>query len=172
MALQLPKSRRTDPQVAYSFEVFTEDTTIPRGTLGFSEVSGLRSTTNVIEYKEGTDNYVRKLLGRTTVENLTLRRGLDLQAYLRRWYDLVREDIHSTASGQPSPEVRKTLYVKQKSRGAGRDGEELRTWILRHAWPCSLEVSDFRGDADEATIESLEICYEIQEEDITILNDL
>ena len=169
MVVAIPKTQREDPQVAFSFEVFTDDGTIPRGTLGFSEVSGLRSATAVIEYREGTDNYTRKLPGRTSPENVTLRRGLTLDTHLRAWYDLVREDKFSTSSGQPNPEIRKTLYIQQKARGAGKNGEVLRTWILRRAWPATLEISDYRADADEVAIESLEIAYEIMEEEQTSL---
>ena len=158
---------RSDPEVAFSFDVYSTDGYIPKDSLSFSEVSGLRATTNTIEYKEGTDTSVRKIPGRSTVENLTLRRGLDTQKILRNWYNLVREDGIILNNGKPATDFRKNLVVQQMARGAaGREEHVIRRWTAHNAWPTALEVSDFRGDADEVTIESLEICYERLDEEI------
>jgi len=43
---------------------------------GFTEVSGLSTETNVIEYREGSDPSARKLPGITKYSNITPKRGI------------------------------------------------------------------------------------------------
>jgi phage tail-like protein len=56
----------------------------------FSECSGLDSTVEPIEFREGGDNTtVRKLPGRATYSDITLKWGLTDSDELWQWYKLV-----------------------------------------------------------------------------------
>ncbi len=122
---------RKDPEVAFSFEIYTQSTILPRGQVGFSEVSGLRSVTNVIEHKKGNETFIRKIFGRTTVENITARHGLDNGDFLSQWYRQVKEDEVQLANGVPVPDPRQTVVIEQMARGAGQaEGHVIKRWLF------------------------------------------
>ena len=69
----VPGVRPLEPFLAFNFAVEIEGLLVG----GFSEVSGLESTIEVEEYREGGVNgFVHKLPGATTHANLVLRHGL------------------------------------------------------------------------------------------------
>src|SRR4051794_33490983 len=56
---------------------------------GFAECSGLSSTVDVIEYREGGDPRVRKLPGLHKLGDITLRRGVTQSRELQDWHSSV-----------------------------------------------------------------------------------
>ena len=158
--------RREDPFVAFTFDVFSMDGTIPRGAVAFSEVRGLKDETAVINYRSGIDTYDRKVPGRTTVQNLTLVRGLDHDRTMRNWRKLCKEDA-SLLQGSALPSgIRKDIVVVQTVRGTGSTtGHDIRKWICYNAWPCSLEVADHKGDSDDIVLETMELAFEMLDEE-------
>src|SRR5580765_3604884 len=74
--------RETDPFASFNFLVETG------GVLqaGFSEVTGLNSETEMIEYRNGNEDFTpRKLPGRKKFGNVTLKRGLALGQDFLTW---------------------------------------------------------------------------------------
>lgn len=140
---------RDDPAVVFSFQVSSATGLyLPAdGSVGFTEVNGLKSSTASIDYKEGIDTYIRKLMGRTTVGNITCKRGFDKKRHLRDWYDLVREDNVQS----PNLQLRDDLLFTVTARGTGLLASTINTvvrYIGKNMWPMSVEVSDLK-DADE-----------------------
>src|SRR6185369_16503763 len=80
--------QRTDPFRAFNFVL-----EIDRLTQGsFTECSGLDSTTEVIEFREGGDNTtVRKLPGKTSYGDITLKWGMTGSTDLWTWREQVVE---------------------------------------------------------------------------------
>ena len=79
----------TDPVPAFNFQVVLLDTASnqPRSVAGFSECTGLEATMQVEEYVEGgLNDRVHKFPGRFSFSNLTLTRGVTLDATLRQWH--------------------------------------------------------------------------------------
>src|SRR5947199_1248010 len=73
---------RKDPFGAYNFLVEIDGIT----RAGFREVSGLDSSQDPIEYREGTDALtVRKLPGLVKYSNITLKWGITDDAQLWEW---------------------------------------------------------------------------------------
>src|SRR5258705_11927977 len=65
--------KRTDPYGGYNFLVEIDGIT----QAGFQEVSGLDSSTDPVDYREGNDpNHVRKLPGLNKYSPITLKRGI------------------------------------------------------------------------------------------------
>lgn len=64
---------------------------------GFMEVSGLSTSIDVIEYRNGNDkqDHVRKLTGLSRVEDVTLRRGIVGSLELYQWLDDIRNGNQS-----------------------------------------------------------------------------
>ena len=114
---------------------------------GFSEVSGLEITTEVVEYREGTEqNHVRKLPGLTRYGNVTLKRGITDSMELYEWHrQIVDGDIAR----------RNVVVIVQNEQG--EDG--VRFEILK-AWPCKYEATTLDGNGNEVAIESIELCNE------------
>ena len=67
-------TNRFDPYKSYAFLVYFGTSTTP--VAGVSKVTGLKRSSEAIEYKEGGNAIIRKGLGRTKYEALTLERGI------------------------------------------------------------------------------------------------
>ena len=151
---------RDDPAVVISFQVSSATGLyLPAdGSVGFTEVNGLKSSTAIIDYKEGIEVFARKLLGRTTVGTITCKRGFDKKGQLREWYDLCREDNVQS----PSLQLRDDLLFTVTARGTGLLASSVNImvkYIGKGMWPSSLEISDLK-DADEVLLQTVEFACE------------
>src|SRR6478735_11179381 len=73
---------RNDPYAAFNFIVEIDGNT----AAGFSEVSGLESDSDVIEYRNGNEGITkRKLPGLNKFSNITLKRGFTKDLDLWKW---------------------------------------------------------------------------------------
>jgi phage tail-like protein len=139
---------------------------------GFSRVSGLKTQTEVVEYREGTDRgSPRKLMGQTTYDNVVCERGLTTNTELRDWHrlisdynmgkDLGAESIVQGAGGGTAGDLlRREVSVLLGDYHAETGGEGAWTWTANAAWPASLEISEFGGDGNDVVIETVEFAHE------------
>jgi phage tail-like protein len=74
---------RFDPYKAYRFLVYFGSSTSPVAAV--SKVGGLKRSSDVIEYKQGGDAIIRKGLGRTKYDPITLERGLTQDKEFAAW---------------------------------------------------------------------------------------
>ena len=127
MATKIQGGGTADPLRNYRFIVYTVAGSgkvyLPKGQVGFSEVDGLGlGTTDISPYVEGDDVTVRKLLGRTSWDNITMKKGLDLGMHLETWrHDVIEgvgnvPDTSATGTRQQGP--RNTLNVEVHDRTA------------------------------------------------------
>ncbi len=115
---------------------------------GFSDCSGLGSSNDPIEYREGGDNTtMRKLPGMTKYTNISLKRGLTDSHELYDWYRLV-------VTGKT--ERRNGSIVVLDADGI----TEVVRWNFFNAWPAKLEGPTFSAKGNEVAIETLEIAHE------------
>ena len=133
----------------------------PAETMGFSAVSGLRSETETVEYKEGDRSFRRKLPGMTTFDNIVLSRGVvpnntGLATFLSTWRDRVIERSIGFPDDDLRLDVSVTLYDRRKT-------VPIKQWWGRACWPTVLEIEDLSGDASDVLIERLELACEEQE---------
>jgi phage tail-like protein len=142
----MAEARLRDPATAYRFQV----TIGGRETdAGFSKVSGLRDESEVIDYREGTDEIVkRKIPGLRTFPALVMERGTsagldDLVAW--------RNEAIQCVEG-----FRTTVTIEIRNC----DGERAREVIVSRAWPSALELSDLDALASEVNIEMMELQHE------------
>jgi len=136
---------RHDPLRNFRFRVEIDNL----ARAGFSEVSGLEITTDVVEYREGTDPpHVRKLSGLTKYGNVTLRAGLIVGAGaldLFRWHQ-------SIASGELLNARRRVVIIVQDEAGADQA-----RYVVSDAWPVKYEASELNGKGNDVMIETLEL---------------
>ncbi|HEX8475992.1 MAG TPA: phage tail protein [Pyrinomonadaceae bacterium] len=135
--------RTTDPFASYNFRLEIDGITIA----GFSEVTGLNSEQNVIEYREGDEGLTpRKLPGLNKFGNITLKRGISADLQIYNWRKTVADgDI-----------TRKNLSIVLHNE----KHDEVVRWNLVNAWPSKYTGPDLKANANEVAIESVELAHE------------
>lgn len=136
--------QRTDPFRAFNFVL-----EIDRLTQGsFTECSGLDSTTEVIEFREGGDNTtVRKLPGKTSYGDITLKWGLTSSTELWDW----RQRIVSGNIDRRSGSI--ILYDMTYH-------SEVARWNFEQAWPTRFEGPHLNARGNEVAIATLVLAHE------------
>jgi phage tail-like protein len=134
---------RVDPYRSYNFKVEIDGII----QAGFQEAGGLDSSTDPIDYREGTDpNHVRKLTGLNKVSPITLKRGITDSTELWVWRQTV---VNGKA------ERRNVSIVLLDDTGM----EKLR-WNVRNAWPSKWTGPAFNASTAGIAVESLELTHE------------
>ncbi|MBN8592380.1 MAG: phage tail protein [Anaerolineae bacterium] len=140
---------RKDPYNSYNFRV--EIGGIVRA--GFRECSGLDTSQDPIDYREGTDvgnvaarNTARKLPGMTKFSNITLKWGMSDDKDLWEWRKKVTEGKVQRVSG--------SIILLDDV------GEEKARWNFFEGWPSKWTGPSFNATGNEIAIETLEIVHE------------
>lgn len=134
---------RKDPYRGYRFLV--EIDSITRG--GFRECSGLDSTQDPVEYREGTDAPTpRKLPGIVKFSNISLKWGISDDKELWDWRKKAMDGTVERKSGS---------IVLQDEAGT----EKVR-WNFREGWPTKWTGPSFNATGNEVAIETLDIAHE------------
>ncbi len=134
---------RIDPYRSYNF--FLEIDGINRA--GFQECSGLDSSQDPINYREGTDPLTdRKLPGKNTYSNISLKWGMTDDAELWDWRKKAQDGKVERKNGS---------IVLQDDTGQ----EKLR-WNFIAGWPSKWTGPTFNASGNEVAIEQLEIAHE------------
>jgi phage tail-like protein len=134
---------RNDPYSAFNFLVEIDGVTVA----GFSEVSGLTTETDVIEYRTGAEDITnRKLPGLKKFTNIALKRGYTDSKELWEWRKKVMDGQTERQSG--------AIVLLNEGR------EEALRWNFREGWPSKWEGPAFNAKNNEVAIETLEICHE------------
>jgi phage tail-like protein len=135
---------RVDPYRNFNFLV--EIGGIVQAT--FSECSGLETTTEPIEYREGGDNTtVRKLPGKTTYSDLVLKWGLTDSSELWEWRKRVIQGNVDRKHGSV------VLYDLANATEVAR-------WNFVRGWPTKWEGPSFDAKGNDIAIETLTIAHE------------
>lgn len=114
----------------------------------FQECSGLDATTEPIEYREGGDNTtVRKLPGKTTYSDITLKWGLTDSLELWEWRKQIIQGIVERRTG--------SIVVYDLA-----NDQEVARWNFVRAWPSKWEGPSFDAKGNDVAIETLTISHE------------
>src|SRR5277367_69811 len=76
-------TNRFDPYKNYRFLVYFGTSTTP--VAGVSKVTGIKRSSDAIDYKEGGNMIIRKGLGRTKYEAITIERGVTFDSDFETW---------------------------------------------------------------------------------------
>lgn len=117
---------------------------------GFNQATIPETTTEPIEYREGTDGpTMRKLAGLTSYGNLSLQWGTTPDSTpLFDWR-------HQVEQGQLDDARRDIAVVL-----LDEEGNNAARWEFTNAWPSQYDAPDLDASADEVAIESMEIAHE------------
>src|SRR5580658_6851275 len=87
---------RYDPYKSYRFLVYFGTSTTPVAAV--SKVTGLKRSSDVIDYKEGGNAIILKGLGRTKYEPITLERGITQDHTFETWANAAQSLDHGSPS--------------------------------------------------------------------------
>ena len=134
---------RQDPYRSYNFLVEIDGIT----RAGFQECSGLDSTQDPIEYREGNEGLtVRKLPGLNTYSNIVLKWGVIDDTELWDWRQQVMEGSIERKNG--------SIVLLDDI------GEEKARWNFREGWPTKWTGTTFNATGTDVAVETLEIAHE------------
>lgn len=137
---------RVDPYKDYRFQVEIDGIAQSR----FLECSGLGSEVAVIEYREGGEpTAVRKLPGRASFSDVTLKRGITESHDLYDWH-------RALLQGQND---RRQVAI----RLLDDEGADVVRWVLHDAWPRKYEGPSLNAMGNEVAIETLVLTCESME---------
>ena|SRR5688572_3505430 len=138
----MPKTGdRLDPFVNFNFRVEIGGVQVA----AFHECSGLDSSVDVIEHREG-GGPILKLPGNTKFSNIVLKRGLTSN---QDFYDLHRDCIEGR--------------IKRTSGSVilmDRAGVEVARWNFKDAWPAKWVGPSLTAEGNDVAIETLELAHE------------
>ena len=134
---------RKDPYLNCNF--LLELASITRAS--FQEGSGLDSTIDVTEYREGGDNKTpRKLPGATKYSNITLKWGVTDDMDIYDWHkDAVEGNLRRMDGA--------IVVVDRADKIVAR-------WEFTNAWPTKYTAPDFNAGGSDVAIETLELAHE------------
>jgi phage tail-like protein len=113
----------------------------------FHEVSGVESTIDVVEHREGGWNTTpRKLPGQTKHANIVLRWGMAADHELFDWHDEV-------VKGQVTRRNGSVILLDRR-------GEEIARWNFVRAWPSKYTAPSLNAEASDIAIETIELVHE------------
>ena len=119
---------------------------------GFSEATIPDSTSDVIEYREGSEpSILRKLPGLTKYSNLTLKWGITDSMELYEWRKLVEQGKMKDARRNMA-----VLLMDEEGNPAAR-------WEFGDAWPSKYDAPDLTAEGNDVAVETLEIAFETME---------
>lgn len=140
---------RKDPLRGFNFRVEIDG--IQRA--GFRECSGLGVDQSPVEYREGNEKplTVRKLPGLVKYGNITLKWGIVVdKEQLFEWQTAVTE------GKIVKDNLRKNVSIILMSE----DGEDVRRWNIRDAWPTKWSGPGLNATGTEVAIDTLELVHE------------
>jgi phage tail-like protein len=139
--------QRSDPSENFRFLVEIEGIQ----QAGFMECTGLGSRIEVVEYREGgDDSAVRKLPGRVTYPDITLKWGVTKSRELYDWHRAV-------INGQLQRKNGSVVLL-------GSDRNEVLRWNFYEAWPSKWEGPTLNAMGNDVAIETLTLTCERQEQ--------
>ncbi len=136
------------PVPKYYFEVSWEGAA--NGSIICSEASGLNSSDDVIEYRDGKSEnlYVTKRPGLHKFEDVVLSKAVfENDEDFATWHNKV---------AQERTEFRDTVTIVLKNDLA----EPVMTWELQNAWVSKWEMPDMNSSASEVSVEKITVVYE------------
>lgn len=135
-----------DPHGGFYFDLEIKDMVLAH----FSEASGLKTSTTVVEIEEGGVNHmVHKLPGQSRYENIVLKFGVTGSIELLEWRDLVMKDSFGDSTFK-----RNGAIILNDSKG-----EEVMRWEFVDAWPVSYEGPSLNSGSSDIAIETLELAH-------------
>jgi phage tail-like protein len=153
---------RFDPYKTFRFLVYFEQSTT--AVAGVSKVSGLKRSSDPIEYREGGNAIILKGLGRTKYEPITLERGLTHDPDFRVWADAAQK-LDKGAPTTSLKALRKELRIELLNEA----GQPVHRFLVHRCWVSEYQaLSDLDAGANAIAIEHIKLEHEGWEHDLSL----
>jgi phage tail-like protein len=135
--------KRLDPFTSFNFIL-----QVDKVRAGFSEIGGLATETDIIEYREGSEDItVRKIPGKKKFTNISLKRGYTPQGKeLWQWRKSVLDGKTERRGG--------TITLQDESKAPAL------VWRFSDGWPSKWTGPALNAKNNDIAIEEMEICVE------------
>jgi phage tail-like protein len=155
-------TKRFDPYKTYRFLVYLEQSTTP--VAGVSKVGGLKRSSDVIEYIEGGNALIRKGLGRTKYDPITLERGVTHDTDFELWANTAQL-LDKGSPSQSLKNLRKEIHIELLNE----EGQPVQRYILHRCWVSEFQAwPDLDGGANAVAIEHIKLENEGWERDLSL----
>ena len=153
---------RFDPYKSFRFLVYFDTSTTP--VAGISKVTGLKRSSDVIEYKEAGNMVIRKGLGRTKYEPITLERGVTHDPDFETWANAAQV----LDKGAPSSSL-KTLRKEVRIELLNEAGQPVHRYIVHRCWVSEYQaLGDLDGGSNAILLEHVKLENEGWERDLSL----
>ncbi|HEX2047667.1 MAG TPA: phage tail protein [Acidimicrobiales bacterium] len=155
-------ANRFEPYSTSRFVIFFEKSTTP--VAGVSKVTGIKRSTDPIEYKEGGNPLARKGLGRTKYEPITLERGVTHDTTFEEWAN-APQVLDTGAATASLKNLRKNIQiVLQNERG-----QMVHRYLVYRCWVSEYQaLPDLDAGANAVAIEHIKLEHEGWEHDLSV----
>ena len=155
-------TNRYDPYKSFRFLVYFGSSTT--AVAGVSKVSGLKRSSDVIDYKEGGNAIILKGLGRTKYDAITLERGVTHDSDFQTWADAAQV----LEKGAPSTSLanlrREVLIVLLNEMG-----QPVHRYIVHRCWVSEYQaLPDLDAGGTAVALEHIKLENEGWEKDLTL----
>ena len=153
---------RFDPYKNYRFLVYFGTATSPVAAV--SKVTGIKRSSDVIEYKEGGNALTRKGLGRTKYEAITLERGVTHDTDFEVWANYAQV----LDNGSPSQSL-KNLRQEMRIELHNEEGQLAIRYLIHRAWVSEFQaLPDLDAGGNAVAIEHIKLENEGWERDLSV----
>jgi len=154
---------RFDPYKNYRFLVYFEQSTTPVAAM--SKVSGgFKRSSDVIEYKEGGNMLIRKCLGRTKYDPITLERGVTHDQDFEQWANAAQV-LDKGAPSQSLKNLRKEIHIELLNE----EGQPVHRYIVHRCWVSEYQaLSDLDAGGNAVALEHVKLENEGWEHDLSL----
>jgi phage tail-like protein len=153
---------RFDPYKSYGFLVYLGTSTTP--VAGVSKVTGLKRSSDPIEYKEGGNAVIRKGLGRTKYEAITLERGITHDTDFEIWANAAQ----ILDKGAPSTSL-KNLRQEVRIDFLNEERQVALRFNVHRCWVSEYQaLPDLDAGTNAIAIEHIKLENEGWERDLTV----
>jgi phage tail-like protein len=153
---------RFDPYKSFRFLVYLDQSSVP--VAGVSKVSGLKRMSDVIDYREGGNAIIRKGLGRTKYDPVTLERGVTHDVDFAAWADAAQV----LDKGHPSSSLknlRKDIRIELQNEA----GQPVHRYILHSCWVSEFQaLPDLDAGGNAVALEHIKLEHEGWEHDLSL----
>jgi phage tail-like protein len=155
-------STRFDPYKSYRFLVYFGTSTTP--VAGVSKVTGLKRSSDVIDYKEGGNAIIRKGLGRTKYEAITLERGVTHDDEFALWADAAQA-LDTGAPTTKLADLRRDVRIELLNEA----GKAVHRYKLYRCWVSEYQaLPDLDSGGNAIALEHIKLENEGWEHDATL----
>src|SRR5215469_5150780 len=154
---------RFDPYKNYRFLVYFEQSTTPVAAVS-KVTGGFKRSSDVIEYKEGGNALIRKGLGRTKYDPITLERGVTHDKDFEDWANAAQV-LDKGAPSQSLKNLRKEIHIELLNE----EGQPVHRYIVHRCWVSEYQaLSDLDAGGNAVALEHVKLENEGWEHDLTL----